>query len=377
MKSHYDYLIVGAGLTGCVFAERISSQLNKSVLMVDIRDHIAGNIFDYYEDEILIGKYGPHWFHTNDANVFNYLSKFTSWRRHIHRARTCIDGKLLPFPINQTTINELYGLSLSSPDEMKAFFESKRNRSITTPKNAEEMVVSKIGIELYTKFYLNYTRKQWGIEPTDLAASVTGRIPIRHDDVDSYFDDTYQAMPALGYTEMAKNMLASKDITVMLSTDYKDLPSSITYDSMIYTGPIDYFFDYEFGELSYRSLQFTHETIDKEFYQGYQQINFPNEFDFTRVTEWKHATGQKHKNTVITREYPCDSSINNEKYYPIPTKRNSTLFERYALKAKSTTNVLFCGRLADYKYYNMDQVVARALKLFKDSVANVPSLISK
>jgi UDP-galactopyranose mutase len=364
----FDYLIVGAGYSGSVLAERIATQLNKKVLVVDRRNHIAGNAYDHYnEDGILIHKYGPHWFHTNDKKVFEYLSRFTEWRYNYHRVKTYVDGLLLAIPINMDTLNELYGMNLSSPAEVQSYFDSVKV-PINNPKNSEEMVISQVGVDLYQKFFKGYTLKQWEIDPKDLAASVTARIPTRTNRDNRYFTDTYQGVPKHGYTQMFSKLLDHPNIKVMLQTDYKEIIDDVQYEKMIYTGPIDSFFDYEFGRLPYRSLRFEHETFPQENYQGHQQINYPNDYDFTRIVEWKHATGQVSPVTTITREYSLLAQEGMEKYYPIPKADNHELFNKYKAKAEELPDVIFCGRLADYKYYNMDQVVARALMLFENKL---------
>jgi UDP-galactopyranose mutase len=362
----YDYLIVGAGLSGCVFAERISSQLNKNVLIVDTRDHIGGNCYDFHNDDgILVHKYGPHWFHTNDKNIFDYLSQFTTWRHHDHKVRSFIAGQLLPFPINRDTINQLYNLDLKTSQDVEEFYNSVRVKEITIPRNSEEVIISQVGWDLYDKFYRNYTIKQWALNPTHLEASITSRIPIRTNDDDRYFCDLYQGVPEDGYTALFKRMMASKNIRVVLQTDYKKIMKSVTFKKMIFTGSIDYYFDYKFGILPYRSLRFEHQTLDMEYYQPYQQINYPNDYDYTRIVEWKHATGQKHPKTTITKEYPCQQDASNEKLYPIITRENLDKLKKYKAEAAKIKNVIFCGRLAEYRYYNMDQVVGRVLSIFE------------
>ncbi|GAA3994856.1 UDP-galactopyranose mutase [Mucilaginibacter dorajii] len=361
----FDYLIVGAGFAGSVLAERLATQANKRVLLVDKRTHIGGNAYDNYnEDGILVHKYGPHWFHTNDKGVFDYLSQFTEWRFHYHRVKSYVDGNLLPIPINMDTVNELYGLKLSSPEDVQTFFDTVKVQ-IDNPKNSEEMVISQVGKDLYDKFFKNYTLKQWEIHPKDLAASVTARIPTRTNRDNRYFTDKYQCMPKYGYTAMFNKMLMSPNISILLNTDYNDIIKEVSYKKMIYTGPIDSFFDYKFGKLPYRTLRFEHETFNQENYQGLQQVNYPNDFDFTRIIEWKHATGQKSNLTTITREYSLLADDHSDKYYPIPREENHALFNKYKAEADKIESVLFCGRLADYKYYNMDQVIARSLSLFK------------
>lgn len=364
----FDYLIVGAGFSGAVLAERIATQLNKKILLVDKRNHIGGNAYDYYNEAgILIHKYGPHWFHTNEKAVFDYLSKFTEWRFHFHVVKTYVDGQLLPIPINMDTLNQLYGLNLQGPGDVQAYFD-KVKVPIATPKNSEEVVISQVGVDLYNKFFKGYTLKQWEIHPKELAASVTARIPTRTNRDERYFTDTYQCMPKNGYTALFQNMLNHPNISIMLNTNYKDVQSFIPFTKMIYTGPIDSFFDYRFGKLPYRSLRFEHENINQAFYQPVQQVNYPNDYDFTRIVEWKHATGQQSAITTITREYSLLANDATEKYYPIPREENHQLYQLYKQEAEKLNNVIFCGRLADYKYYNMDQVIARALMIFKKEI---------
>ena len=357
----FDYLIVGAGLAGAVMAERLANRLGKKVLLVDKRNHIAGNTYDYYnKDGILVHKYGPHIFHTNSKEVYDYLGQFTTWRPYEHRVLASVDGMFVPIPINLNTINMLYGLQLNT-SEVDAFLQSKaekKERIITS----EDVVVSKVGRELYEKFFKGYTKKQWNLDPSELDASVTARIPTRNNKDDRYFTDTFQAMPLYGYTKMFENMLAHPNIKVMLNTDYKEIEAEIQYKKMIYTGPIDYYFDNCFGKLPYRSLQFKFETLEKEQHQATGTVNYPNEHPYTRVTEFKYLTGQVHPKTSLVYEYPMDEG---DPYYPVPRPENAELYKKYQLLAAEMTNVYFVGRLASYKYYNMDQVVAQSLTLFK------------
>lgn len=357
----FDYLIVGAGLAGGVLAERLASQWNKKVLIIDKRNHIGGNTFDFYNnDGILVHKYGPHIFHTNSKEVFNYLGQFTEWRPYEHRVLASVDGMLVPIPINLNTINQLYGLQLNS-EQVDAFLASKaenKGKAVT----AEDAVVSKVGRELYEKFFRGYTRKQWSLDPRELDASVTARIPTRNNRDDRYFTDTFQAIPMHGYTQMFEKMFDHPNIKIMLNTDYKEIEKSISFRKMIYTGPIDYFYDYCYGKLPYRSLEFKFETKEQEVHQQTGTVNYPNEHPYTRITEFKYLTGQKHPKTTIVYEYPTDEG---DPYYPVPRQENADLYRKYQLLANSEKDVYFAGRLATYKYYNMDQVVAQALTLFK------------
>ncbi|HEY3475352.1 MAG TPA: UDP-galactopyranose mutase [Anaerolineales bacterium] len=356
----FDYLIVGAGFAGSVLAERLAAGSGKKVLIIDRRPHIAGNAYDYHnEDGILIHKYGPHIFHTNSHEVFKYLSKFTEWRPYQHRVLASVDGQLLPLPINLDTINRLYGLNLSA-FELKDFFQKvaePREKIVTS----EDVVVSKVGRELYEKFFRNYTRKQWDLDPSELDASVTSRVPIRYNRDDRYFTDIYQAMPQQGYTRLFEQMLDHPNIKIMLNTDYQEIMDMISYREVIFTGPVDEYFGFIYGKLPYRSLQFQFETLNEEQHQPVAVINYPNEYPYTRVTEFKHLTGQKHSKTTLVYEHP---TANGDPYYPIPRPENAQLYARYQVLAAQKRGVHFAGRLATYKYYNMDQVVAQALTLY-------------
>jgi UDP-galactopyranose mutase len=364
----FDYLIVGAGFAGSVLAERLASIGEQKVLLVEQRDHIGGNAYDYFnKDGILIHKYGPHIFHTNSKKVFDYLGKFTGWRPYEHRVLGSVDGQLVPIPINLTTINKLYGLNLNC-GEVEAFFESKAEK-IDRVKTSEDVVVSKVGRELYEKFFKNYTKKQWDLDPSELDASVTARVPTRTNKDDRYFTDTYQAMPLYGYTRMFQKMLSHPNIKIMLNTDYKEIIDVIPYKNLIYTGPIDSFFNYCYGRLPYRSLEFKFETHDTENFQATGTINFPNEHAYTRITEFKHLTGQKHSKTSIVYEYP---QAEGDPYYPIPRPENAEIYKKYQQLANAMTNTYFTGRLATYKYYNMDQVVAQSLSLFEKLTVRQP-----
>ena len=356
----FDWLIVGAGFAGSVLAERLASQSGDRVLVIDKRPHIAGNAFDLYnKDGILYHKYGPHIFHTNSKDVFDYLSQFTDWRFYEHRVLGSVDGKLVPIPINLDTINKLYDLNLTE-QELPAWFAAraeKKDKIVTS----EDVVVSVVGRELYEKFFRDYTRKQWGVDPSELDKSVTARVPTRTNRDDRYFTDTYQFMPANGYTAMFENMLSHPNIKIMLNTDYQEIRDIVPHRRVIYTGPVDEYFDYCYGKLPYRSLNFEHVTLDQEQYQPTGTVNYPQDKAYTRISEYKHLTGQVHPKTSITYEYP---SAVGDPYYPVPRPENAELYKKYQALADNTPNVHFVGRLATYKYYNMDQVVAQALSLY-------------
>ncbi|WP_034388983.1 UDP-galactopyranose mutase [Deinococcus sp. YIM 77859] len=359
-KDGFDYLIVGAGFAGSVLAERLASDGHR-ILIVDRRPHIGGNAYDCYDDAgILIHPYGPHIFHTNSREVFEYLSRFTQWRPYEHRVLASVEGQLLPIPINLDTVNRLYGLNLTS-FQLEDFFASVAE-PVEQVRTSEDVVVSRVGRDLYNKFFRGYTRKQWGLDPSELDASVTARVPTRTNRDDRYFADTYQAMPLHGYTRMFENMLSHPNISVMLNTDYRDIVRFIPYQHMIYTGPVDAFFDYCYGKLPYRSLEFVHETHAREQFQPVGTVNYPNDYGYTRISEFKHITGQEHRQTSIVYEYP---RAEGDPYYPVPRPENQALYRKYAALAEARSDVTFVGRLATYRYYNMDQVVAQALATYR------------
>lgn len=358
---HYKYVVVGAGLAGLTVAERIASEMNEKVLVVEKRGHIGGNVYDSYnEDGILIHNYGPHIFHTNDKTVYDYLSKFTKWNDFWHRVLTYVDGNLIPMPITVETINKLYNMNLSC-DEVEEFIK-KKAVPMDEIKTSRDVALSKVGEEIYQKFFENYTKKQWGIDPAEIDTSVISRIPIRYNRDTRYFADKYQGMPKHGYTKMCENMIANKNIQVMLNADFMEVKDQITYDTLIFTGQTDEYYNYKYGKLSYRSIDFVFETFDKERYQEAPVVNYPNDYDFTRITEFKQLTWQENsKKTTILKEFPCSDG---EPYYPFPTKECKAQFAKYQEDMDKETNVYFLGRLAQYRYYNMDAVVAQALHLF-------------
>ena len=355
----FDYLIVGAGFAGSVLAERLASQLDARVLIVEKRNHIAGNAYDYYNEAgVLVHKYGPHIFHTNSQRVFDYLSRFTAWRPYEHRVQASVDGQLVPMPINVDTLNKLYHLNLTcgQVEEFLATIAEPREKILTS----EDVVVNRVGTELYIKFFRNYTRKQWGLDPSELDSSVTARVPIRTNRDDRYFTDQYQSMPVHGYTRMFENMLDHPNISIMLNTGYEDIKDEVAFRGLIFTGPVDEYFHYCYGKLPYRSIRFEHETHDIATFQPAAVVNYPNEHAYTRITEFKYLTGQKHPKTSIVYEYPGSEG---DPYYPIPQPRNAELYAQYKALADKLPGVHFAGRLATYKYYNMDQVVAQSLSL--------------
>ena len=364
----YDWLIVGAGFAGSVLAERLANERGDKVLVVDRRNHIGGNAYDRYDDAgILMHQYGPHIFHTNSQAIFDHLSRFTTWRPYEHRVLAEVDRKRVPIPINLDTVNTLYGLDLDS-DSLEAWF-AERAEDVPEIRTSEDVVVSKVGRELYEKFFRGYTRKQWGMDPSELDKSVTARVPTRTNRDDRYFTDEFQFMPEHGYTRMFEAMLKNPNIHVMLQTDYRDIRDKIPHRRTIFTGPIDEFFGFRFGRLPYRSLRFQHVTLDMPRFQPVGTVNYPQTEDYTRISEYKHLTGQVHDKTSITYEYP---SAEGDPYYPIPRPENAELFKKYERLALATPNVWFVGRLATYRYYNMDQVVGQALATFRRISESLP-----
>ncbi len=356
-----DILIVGAGFAGCTLAERVATELNKKVLLVEKRNHIAGNSYDYYNEEgILVQKYGPHIFHTNLQNVWDYLSRFTKWNGYVHRVIASVNGKEVYFPINLSTMEVLYNRKFTS-ETLEAYFQQQRVK-LDEIRNSRDVVVSQIGEELYELFIKNYTKKQWGVYPDELDPQVTKRIPVRFNRDTRYFADTYQGIPMYGFTRMFESMIDNKNIHILLNTDYKEVVTSVKFDKLIYTGPIDYYFDYMHGKLEYRSLDFKFETLNMEKYQNAAVVNFPNDFDYTRITEFKQLYLQRHNKTTICYEFP---KAEGDPYYPIPRHECREKYQKYKAEADKLNSVYFIGRLAQYKYLNMDQVVDEALNLFK------------
>ena len=367
----FDWLVVGAGFAGSVIAERLASQRNAKVLVIDRRNHVGGNAYDRYDSAgILIHQYGPHIFHTNSEKIYRYLSQFTEWRAYEHRVLAQVDGQLLPIPINRTTLNKLYGLSLATEEEVEQFLAA-RAQPIETIRTSADVVLARVGRDLYEKFFRGYTTKQWGLSPQELDKSVTARVPTRANTDDRYFSDTYQVMPAGGYTRMFERMLRHPNIKVMLQTEWHEIREMIPFRRVIYTGPIDEFFDYRFGRLRYRSLRFEHVTLDREWHQPVAVVNYPQDEPYTRVTEYKHLTGQAHSKTSLTFEYPAETG---DPYYPIPQVEQQQRFKAYERLANELTRVRFIGRLATYRYYNMDQVVGQALASF-NRIVEEPSVM--
>ncbi len=371
----FDWLIVGAGFAGSILAERLASQRGERVMVIDRRPHIAGNAYDHLDDAgVLIHRYGPHIFHTNSKQVFDHLSRFTQWRPYEHRVLAEVRSPRtggpvrVPMPINLDTVNRLYGLSLSE-DEVEQWMAERAER-VPEIRTSEDVVVSKVGRELFELFFRGYTRKQWALDPSELDKSVTARVPTRTNRDDRYFTDSFQAMPLHGYTRMFERILAHPNITVRTGVDYRQVRQTVPHRRLIWSGPVDEYFGFRFGKLPYRSLQFEHRTLERERFQPVGTVNYPAEgIPYTRISEYKHMTGQSHPFTSVTYEFP---SAEGEPYYPIPRPENQAAYKRYEALADATPDVWFVGRLATYRYYNMDQIVGQALATFNRIDASLP-----
>jgi len=359
----YDFIVVGAGFFGSVFAFE-AKKAGKKVLVIEKRDHLGGNCYsyDYPQTNINVHKYGPHIFHTSFENIWKYINSFADFNDYRHRVLTTAAGEIYSLPINLATINKFYNLDLT-PDEAGEFLES-RIPEISSPKNLEEKAISLIGRELYETFIKGYTIKQWNCDPRDLPAEVITRLPVRTTYNDVYYDDDYQGMPVGGYTPIFEKMLT--DIPVELKTDFlkkKDYWRSVA-KSLVYTGPIDSYFNYSHGKLRWRSCRFEIEKIQADDYQGVSIMNYADrEVPYTRIVEPKHFYRERtdlSQGTVIVREYPCDDP--DEPYYPVRLKADQEILAKYQKAMRQESNVIFGGRLAEYKYYNMDQVISRALE---------------
>jgi len=364
-----DFLIVGAGFSGAVLAERLASQRGKQVVVLDSRSHIGGNAYDHYDAHgIQVHRYGPHIFHTTLQDVIDYLHPFTQWRPYVHKVLSQIQGQLLPFPINRTTINRLYNTRFSSDEEVRSYIDSVKT-PLSEVRNAEEKILSSAGSHLYELFFKEYTSKQWGLDPKQICASVTARIPLRFNEDDRYFTDPHQGVPKEGYTALFQRLLDHPNITVVLGESYKRFHTKISFDHLIYTGSIDEYFDYCYGPLPYRSMQFAFVNHPLPEFQSAATINYPDRRPYTRVTEFKKITGQQAPSTTLCYEFPRAAQSPADRFYPIPNRTNEALYRKYAEKAKKLSSVTFCGRLGDYKYYNMDHAIYRALSLYRNKLS--------
>lgn len=376
----FDWLIIGAGYSACVLAERIATQLEQRVLIVEKRNHIGGNAYDYYNEHgHLIHKYGPHIFHTKSKEVWNYLSGFTEWRPYYHQVLGVVEGKKVPIPFNLNSLYQLFPPHYAEKLEglLLENFGFGKKVPILQLKESTSGDLAFLADYIYDNVFLRYTQKQWNLKPEELDNGVTARVPIYISRDDRYFQDPYQAMPKLGYTSMFQRMLDHPNIKVLLNTDYREVMEDVSFNRAICTGPIDAFFDYAHGEMPYRSIDFRFETLNQETYQEVGTVNYPNDYDITRITEQKYLTGQVSPKTTIVREFPqAYIPGRNDPYYPIPRAENRDRLSLYLNDAKKLKGtVLFAGRLGDYKYYNMDQAVVRALGIFEKEIARQPVLV--
>ncbi len=365
MRKKYHIICIGAGISGATLARKYA-EVGKNVLVIEKRDHIGGNCYDFYNEHgILVSKYGAHLFHTNYEDVWKFINRFANWYSYEHRVVAQVDGQLVPIPVNITTVNKLFGLTIENETEMQAWLDTNQVQK-KTPRNGKEAALARVGPVLYEKMFKHYTKKQWDKYPEELDASVLQRIPVRNNFDDRYFSDKYQALPQGGYTQFFEELLSHPNIEVRLNTDFFDVKDTLpTAEKVFYTGPIDRYYDFKFSlneKLEYRSIHFVSETLDQEDYQGHAVVNYPgNDVPFTRIVEYKHITGQKHPKTTIVKEYTVDDG---EPYYPVPNERNQAIYEKYRKEAEKETNVYFVGRLANYKYFNMDQAFKNAIDMF-------------
>ncbi|KGO94099.1 UDP-galactopyranose mutase [Flavobacterium subsaxonicum] len=366
-----NIVIIGAGISGAVLAERYA-RLGKKVLIIEKRDHIAGNCYDYIDHNgILVSKYGAHLFHTNEEDVWQYVNKFTQWYPWEHKVIADVEGQLVPIPVNITTVNTLFGTTITNETEMKEWLDVNR-LAIHEPKDGREAALNKVGPVLYEKMFRHYTKKQWDKYPEELDASVLDRIPVRTNYDDRYFSDKYQALPVGGYTKLFKGILDHPNIEVLLNTDFFDIKDTVTgYEKLFYTGPVDRYFEFKHSlidKLEYRSINFVSETVDAEYFQENSVVNYPGEeVDFTRIIEYKHFGNQQSAKTTIVKEFTTDEG---DPYYPVPNAKNQLIYEKYKAEADALTDVYFVGRLANYKYFNMDQAFKNALELFNELEVN-------
>ncbi|MED3907258.1 UDP-galactopyranose mutase [Geobacillus thermodenitrificans] len=380
----FDYVIIGTGFAGSVLAERIATQLNKKVLMIEKRNHIGGNAYDSYDSQgILIHNYGPHIFHTKVKKVWDYLSNFTDWYLYHHKVLGVIDGQKVPIPFNLNSINQVFPKNLAERLEKKLIENFGYNKKVPILKlrEVEDTDLKFLADYIYEKVFLGYTTKQWGVTPEELDPSVTGRVPVYISRDDRYFQDPYQGMPKEGYTKLFERMLDHENIKILLNTDYKEV-LQFNFETgeaslfgqkfngkIIYTGPIDYFFDYKFGQLPYRSLNFVFEQFNQEQVQEVGTVNYPNDYNFTRITEFKHLTNQSSDKTTTVKEFSQEYIPGeNIPYYPIKNENNLELYRLYKEEARKYDNLIFIGRLAEYQYYDMDMVVAKALRVFEERI---------
>lgn len=386
----FDTIIVGAGFAGAVLAERLATQKNKRILVIDKRQHIGGNCYDCFDEQgVLIHKYGPHLFHTDNKPVFDYLSQFTQWQPYQHEVLAFIDGQKVPVPFNLNSLHSLLPKSLADSLELKLIerFGYGVKVPILELRNIDDKELKFLADFIYEKIFVNYTAKQWGKKPEEISPEVTGRVPVHISRDNRYFQDKYQAIPAQGYTKVFANMLDHPNISLLLNTDYNDV-FKVDFETgamqfmnaefngqLIYTGLIDELFNHRFGELPYRSLAFQFEHLAVDQFQEKTTINYPNDYDFTRITEFKHISQQSISGTSIVKEFPQDFERNNPEknipYYPIFTDENKQKLDRYLSFAEQFGNITLVGRLAENRYYDMDDIIARALQVFDDKFADI------
>ncbi len=386
----FDIIIVGAGFAGSVLAERLATQKNKRILIIDKRQHIGGNCYDCFDKHgVLIHKYGPHLFHTDNKTVFDYLSQFTQWQPYQHEVLASIDGQKIPVPFNLNSLHRLLPKSLADSLELKLIerFGYGVKVPILELRRIEDKELKFLADFIYEKIFVNYTAKQWGKKPEDISPEVTARVPVYISRDNRYFQDKYQAIPAQGYTKVFTNMLDHPNISLLLNTDYKDifkidfetgamqLMESDFNGQLIFTGLIDELFASRFGELPYRSLAFQFEHLAVDQFQEKTTINYPNDYDYTRITEFKHISQQSISGTTIVKEFPQDFERNNPQknipYYPVFTAENKKILDQYLSFAEQFKNITLVGRLAENRYYDMDDIVARALHVFDDKFAEI------
>ncbi len=362
-------LIVGAGFSGAVLAHKIATERKEEVLIIDNKNHIAGNCYDYRDKNgICVHKYGTHIFHTNSKEVWNYISQFTKWYPYMHMVKGHIDGQEVPIPFNLNSINQVFPKITAEKLERKLM--DKFGFNVKVPilelRKQGDADLEFLADYVYEKVFLHYTLAQWGMKPEELNPAVTGRVPVYISRDDRYFQDVYQGIPLDGYTAIVEKMLDNPLIKLQLGTNFKNVQKDVSYNRLFYTGPIDEFFDYELGQLPYRSLKFDFVTFNKPYFQSNSVINYPNNYDFTRIGEYKYFLNDESDKTVVSFEYP-QAFVNgkNERYYPIVKDENDNLYAKYLQKAQKLKGVYFLGRLGDYRYYDMDKAIARALEVFK------------
>ncbi|MFZ8831620.1 MAG: UDP-galactopyranose mutase [Thermodesulfobacteriaceae bacterium] len=380
----FEFIVVGSGFAGSVIAERIANVLNRKVLIIEKRNHIGGNCYDYRdENNIIVHKYGPHLFHTDYKEVFDYLSNFTDWHIYHHKVLAFVDGKKIPLPFNLNSIYEVFPQELAKRLEVKLIEKYGYGTKIPILEllKEEDQDLKFLANYVYEKIYKNYTMKQWGLKPEEISPQVTARVPIYVSRDNRYFTDKYQVIPKDGYTKIFERMLNHPNIKIMLNTDFKEV-ISIDFENkkiyflgqefkgkLIFTGMIDELFNFKYGFLPYRSLDLRFETIEQEYYQEAPVVNYPNDYDFTRITEFKHIHPVKSDKTTILKEYPKAYQPNVDiPYYPVFTKENQELYNKYKEEADKFENLVLVGRLAEYRYYDMDDVVKRALEVFEERI---------